>query len=112
MSGKSPTNAAGTHSDYPFRFCHLVVDPPEPCLGLQGDRAGDHQDIGVPRASLEEDPEPFHVEARGEGRDELDIAGIAGSGIEDADPGGFHPRPCGEAVGQGSRGSGHVLYTL
>jgi mannose-6-phosphate isomerase-like protein (cupin superfamily) len=84
---KTILEITGADGDDELRFGHLVVDPFETVLDLLGHRSGRDEDVGVAGCSLQDDAEAFHIVARGQRGDDLDIAGVAGAGVEMDDPG-------------------------
>ena len=89
---------AGAHGYYKFWFRHLFVDADKPVLDLARDRAAGDDHVGVARRRLEEDAEALDVEPGGQGGDDLDVASVAGAGVEVEDPGRLDPRPPGQLI--------------
>ena len=54
-------DGAGTHSDHELWLWHLFVGAQQAIARLQTDRASADQHIGMARATLQFDPESFHI---------------------------------------------------
>src|SRR5207302_2118896 len=83
---EDPARAAAIpHGDHELRIGRRLVRAPQGRLHVPGDRARDEQQIRVTRARHETDTQPFHVvEGVVEGLD-LELAPVAGAGVDMTD---------------------------
>ena len=86
-------DAARADRDHKFRIGHLLVDPQQALARLARDRPGADQHIGMARAALQLDAEALQVVARRQGRQDFDIAAVAGAAVVMDCPGRVDPRP-------------------
>jgi len=84
-------HGAGADGDHELGVGHLLVDAHHPVAVLPRDGAGADDDVGVARRPLEQDAEALEVEARHERGQDLDVAGVAGAGVQMEDPRGLDP---------------------
>ena len=80
---------AGAHGDDALGIGHLLDGAQHAGQGLLGDGAGDHDDVRVAGGARQLEAQALRVIAGGQHADQLDVAAVAGAGVDMEEPGGL-----------------------